>query len=587
MTPVVLALLSAVSWPTLNEFDQFRYDRIFAPTVTGSPVTYDYQTIRDLTVTESGAIRHYGEETVDGRRFRVYSESLDLGLTWRVHQQVPGDAGAMVKSPVSGDWLSLQAEAWHGPFYLVRSKRGPGFAPDSREKFGYMNVHHYRQPRYMPKNKVWLVTSGASDGYLLSLRSEDDGRTWERVELTNKVSTAGLLVGFDKSPRWDNFCCEPSAFEARNGTIYLIARTAFDHPYLYRSRDGGKSWAGPVEVPYFWMSNTMPTYHPLSDGRLLFFWNNAQPLPKRDPAEYPELFDSERKGRFETVFTNRDVLHCAISEDDGRTWIGFRELTKNVLINRGDLREQGNLPPVENDKSVHQEQALELPGGKVLVALGQNSVARQFVLFDPKWLYETERTETFRYGKDGVATYLFVRSLNGNQRDWAGHCAFNRVEGAVMMREPDTGAKTVREALNLARIPDARLVTDRQGLAWNFPTQRKGFVELDCRLEGKEFSLALSDHFLTPSDELNFAVQPAVFRVLPSDVGAKKWLTVRVDWDCDAKTARLSADGRAVATSALADAPRFGFSYLHLRATEEPEDQKGTYFREFRMKGTK
>jgi len=78
-----------------------------------------------------------------------------------------------------------------------------------------------------------------------------------------------------------------------------------------------------------------------------------------------------------------------------------------------------------------------------------------------------------------------------------------------------------------------------------------------------------------------------VFKVTPSDVGAKAWLTVRVDWDCEAKTARLSSGGKTVATAAIDVVPKFGFSYLHLRATEEREDQKGTYFREFRMKGAK
>lgn len=583
----LLALLTPVGWPVLNGLDQARYDGVFEPVVTGSPVTYDYQTIRDLTMTESGAIRHYGEVNVGGRTFRAYSESLNLGLDWTVRPQIPGDAGAMVKSPVSGDWITLQAEGWHGPYYIERSKKGPGFVPDSREKLRYMNVHHYRQPAYMPVSKVWLVTAGASDGYLVVLRSEDDGFSWDRIEITNKVSTVGKMVGFDKSSRWDNFCCEPSAYESNDGVIHMITRTAFDHPCIYRSKDAGKSWEGPEEVPHFWMSNTMPTFYPLQDGRLLFFWNNNQPLPKRDSREYPELTEDEIKGKWESVFSNRDILHCAISEDDGRSWIGFREFAKSPLVNRGDFREQGNLPPVDNDKSVHQEQALELPGGKVLVAVGQNYVARCLVLFDPRWLYETERTETFRYGKDGVSTYLFVKSLNGGQRGWAGHCAFNRVEGAVMMREPDTGRETVREALNLARIPDARLVTDRQGLAWNFPTFRKGRIELDCRLEGKDFSLALSDHFLTPSDELNFAVQPVVFKVEPSRVGAKQWLTVRVDWDGDARTAELSVGGRLLKAVVLRQVPKFGFSYLHLRATNEREDQHGTYFREFRMKGTR
>ena len=573
-----LALLAAV---TLNPTDRLVYDSIVAPRVTGVPPAF---ALRYLTWTESGALRCYGEDFIADKVRRVYVESLDLGLTWKTHLAEPGDPGAMVKSPHSGDWFTLWEDKWNGPYSVIRSRKGPGDVAAARTPIDIRAFNFFRQPQYLPVNKRWAITAGCSGQMPSVMLSDDDGVNWRLVRLTNCVSTAGKLIGADKSARWDNLTCEPTLLERKDGTLLLLCRTAFDHPYQYRSTDGGLSWEGPVEVPWLWMSNTMPTYFRLSDGRVLLFWNNNQPLPKRDPAEYPELGGGEIAGKGETVFTNRDVLHAAISEDDGETWIGFRELLLNPIRNREDFREQGNLPPRENDKSVHQEQALELPGGKVLLHIGQNPVARRFVIFDPKWLYETGRTEDFRYGTDGLSNHLFVKSLSGNQRGWAGHCAWNRIPGAILKREPDTGRKTVREALHLARIPDPRLVTDRQGVAWNFPTARKGSVELDCRLEGKAFHLALSDHFIVPSDEIDFDLSPVVFRVDPAVVGAKRWLTVKVDWDADAGRAALFAGDRAVATADIPKAPRFGFSYLHLRATEEAADPDGTYFRAFRKK---
>jgi len=66
---------------------------------------------------------------------------------------------------------------------------------------------------------------------------------------------------------------------------------------------------------------------------------NTAMLPTRDLAEYPEIGSGERKDLWETVFTNRDALHAAISDDEGRTWKGFRELALNEIRNAADLRE--------------------------------------------------------------------------------------------------------------------------------------------------------------------------------------------------------------------------------------------------------
>ena len=99
----------------------------------------------------------------------------------------------------------------------------------------------------------------------------------------------------------------------------------------------------------------MPTLYRLSDGRALLLWCNTTPLPETDRTEEP-VPESAKNGRWEDVFTNRDACHAAISEDDGRTWIGFREMRLNPLRNAGDFGSQAS-----HDFSVHQPQALELP----------------------------------------------------------------------------------------------------------------------------------------------------------------------------------------------------------------------------------
>src|SRR5690554_5201141 len=109
----------------------------------------------------------------------------------------------------------------------------------------------------------------------------------------------------------------------------------------------------------------------LNDGRLLFIWNNTTPLPEKEGVS----------GAWEDVFTNRDVLHAAISDDDGKSWKGFRELYMNP--HRNDFDYENADRSFSLDMSVQQSQSVELEGGLVLVSLGQHKDIRKLLLFDP------------------------------------------------------------------------------------------------------------------------------------------------------------------------------------------------------------
>ena len=99
-----------------------------------------------------------------------------------------------------------------------------------------------------------------------------------------------------------------------------MTRASTDHHVFYFSKDGGDTWSEPRELPAFWSHNTMPFVMRLNDGRILAIWNNTQILPEMPTVDYPELGATAINGCWEWVFTNRDALHAAISEDDGRTW---------------------------------------------------------------------------------------------------------------------------------------------------------------------------------------------------------------------------------------------------------------------------
>lgn len=553
---------------------------IVAPTVVGVPPA---AAVRDLCRCADGEIRHYGWKMVDGRKRRVYLSSRDEGLSWKTVLAAEGDPGALTQSPWSGEWIGFTKG--FPKLHLVRSKTGPGdvHAVETELPFEKAEV---RQILPLKSRRRWVVAISdirrrLGDCYNAAvILSDDDGRTWRWVQLPPADFVPRFAPG-DKRPHWFNNGCEPTVAELADGTLVAAARTSGPHHVFYRSTDGGETWGAPVESEVFWAANTMPLFFRLKDGRLLFVWNNTAMLPTRDLAETPELGDGERTGQWEAVFTNRDVLHAAISEDDGRTWIGFREIMLNEIRNATDFRERGNSPADEHDKSVHQTQALELEGGKVLLALGQNSASRRLVIFDPKWLYETERADDFRTGLGGLSNHLYVKSLSGGWRDWAGHCAWERVPGALLVREPETGPETRREALQLCRIRDERLVSDRQGIVWNFPASRKGIVKLVCRIDGAGFRLTLADHWMNPCDETGPGLSPVSLPVTAAETGSTKWVEVTAHWDLDAGTATFACDGRIFATRPLASSPRFGLSYLHLQTLAETTDPKGTFFRSF------
>ncbi len=577
---IVMSSFKAVDDVCLTASDREMLEAIVEPTVVGVPPA---AAVRDMCRCADGEIRHYGWKMIGGEKRRVYISSRDEGLSWKTVSAPEGACEAMVQSPWSGEWIGFSKG--FPKLHLLRSKIGPGDKNAEETELSFEQAE-VRQILPLKSRKRWVVTISDirrkfGDCYNAAvILSDDDGRTWRWVQLPVADFVPKLAPG-DKRPHWFNNGCEPTIMEQADGTLVVAARTSGPHHILYKSADGGETWSKPIESDVFWAANTMPLFFRLKDGRLLFIWNNTAMLPTRDLSEYPELDAGERSGQWETVFTNRDVLHAAISEDDGKTWIGFREIILNGIRNAADFRETGNSPADEHDKSVHQTQAIELEGGKILLALGQNSASRRLVIFDPKWLYETDRKDDFSHGLKDISNHLYVKSLSGGRRGWAGHCAWERVPGALLVREPETGPATKREALQLCRVKDNRLVSDRQGVVWNFPSSRKGIVKIVCRIEGEGFLLTLTDHWINPCDEVNPGLSAISVPITSAEIGHGKWVEVDVCWDLDTKQASFSCDGKIFAERKLSVLPRFGLSYLHLQTLAEGTDTKGTYFRSF------
>ena len=578
-----IAILAALA---ANPF----YDEIRAPKIVATQPNY---AVYDLCRTADGEIRHYGWQMVGGEKRRVYIASRDNGLSWTTCLAKDGEAGYMEKSPESGDWIGFDSKK--PKRVVLRSKIGPGDPNPERIDLPWPWSNFFvRHLIHLKTRNRWIAAisdcrcEGKECYHAAVAISDDDGRTWKWVQVQPVKDVARMHPG-DKRPHWYNDGCEPTVVELKDGTIWMCVRTSGEHHAFYTSKDGGETWSDGKPHPAFWAANTMPYLFRLSDGRLLFFWNNNAMLPTRDLSEYPELDKVTSEGVWETVFTNRDALHAAISDDDGKTWKGFREIALTEPRNASDFRELGNDPAQEHDKSVHQTQALELPGGKVLLAYGQNSAARRIAIFDPDWLLETTREEDFRTGLGNISNHLYVKSLSGGWRGWAGHCAWNRMPGATLVRDPDTdnpppGAKrSVREVLQLARVHDPRLVSERQGIVWNFPAARKGKVTIVCRVVGAGFRLTLADHWMNPCDEVGPLRSPFSKPITSKELpGTSAWHVLSASWDEDAGTVTLTVDEKELANYQLASLPPFGLSYLHLQTLAKEADAEGSYFRSFR-----
>ena len=352
--------------------------------------------------------------------------------------------------------------------------------------------------------------------------SDDNGQTWtlspdELYEPTPNLYADGGI--------------EPIALQLKDGAVRMMIRTQDSRFFESMSEDGSR-WSHPL--PTSIMSSDSPcSLTRLHDGRVVMLWNNTQ--------------------RFPYANGGRAVLHGAISDDDGRTWRGYREVAANPF----DVEP----PPRHGDHGVTYTVPTLTQEGTLITSLSVGGGNGYYLLrVDPEWLSETAHATDLSKGlQDGWSTFgtkgveLVANPAN------AGH----QVLG---IKHPDPGWPA--------------------GATWNFPSGRRGELRLRIYI-APEFGggvVGLTDHFSVPFDE-----QDVFYNLFNFEIGAKgvlahgshlptgRWNDLHFQWDCDRRECRVIHNGQTLALAPLMREQTPGPSYLRLRSTSHTPDNAGMF----------
>jgi len=574
----------------LTDDDKENLKAIYEPTVVAVPFGDASQ---NLCVTEDGEIRVYGKEGpfnhwgAQGDK-TVYISSRDGGLSWKKHYVKDmlsiGSSGfnretgryiAVYPNEFRCEWNELIGKS--GTWAIINDEN----IDSSNNKYVKISdrvIQCLKLPYYSENQKRWFIvgecwTEEKTKCIVVSY-SDDNGESWT-TDILKKHAPL-----FEKKPphkgiRWQEYSCEPTLVELDDGKIIIYVRTSQDYHYMYISEDCGVTWSDPVPTD-FHGTITMPILHKLRDGRIVFFWCNTQPMPEIDQTKVvPPLPVDETNGRWEDVFTNRDVNHLAISEDNCKTWHGMRELMLNPARFNADFRRTGGF--ANGDKSVHQAQILELPFNKLLIHCGQHNACRRLIILDINWLYEREREEDFILGLTNLTTHMYINSVIGCRKGRRGHCAYNRTNGAVMLPSPDLDNE---EVLSIGRVEDERIVYKKQGAVWNFPASHKGVVDIELNVLKNGVLLSLCDHWCNAFDETVEQQAYACYRV-ETTTG---WEKISLCYDVESEIVDVKIGDKLVKKIHSHKKAPLGLSYLHIQTLAEEEDFEGTVIRRISKK---
>lgn len=370
--------------------------------------------------------------------------------------------------------------------------------------------------------------------------SDDAGRTWTK-------STSDL-----SSPCYPNFvgnnygADEPCILELKDGRLWMLMRTQTGFLYESFSSDQGETWCD-ARPSRFVCSSSPPMLWRIPDGRIVVIWNNCESPPAHDGAG---------------VYVNRDALHGAVSDDEGKTWRGFREVYRDP--------HESQTPPNTDRGSAYPTPPV-WANGRFVFLTGQGVGRRNLVSVDPRWLTLAHAEDDFSAGLGQWIVFKPIGPASRYRRE--------RIPGPPLVDHP---TKPDAKVLHL-RKPDEH---DADGALWNFPNGVKGTLTL--RLMPKPgfggASIVLTDRSFKPTDDHSERLAVFAVTIRPDgklgdgpQLALDKWHTLAFGWDLRTRNCTLSIDGRKALTLKQLNATGNGLSYLHLRSKAAKVDAAGVF----------
>ena len=344
----------------------------------------------------------------------------------------------------------------------------------------------------------------------VSYISDDDGLTWQ--------GPSNLCTSPNRGDRWQDRGISGHVVELKDGRLWMLCRNAQDHLWEYFSNDRGKSWSEGQPSRFVGVFSNVRLYR-ISQDRLMILWLNS--MPRKGVSKQANFHK-----------TSRDVLHAAISDDDGKTWRGFREV---ALSKQRHSLVYTRMPTY--DATIHHQKFTLTKDNKVIIFTGQDdakltwgSEHRQAVIFDLDWLYETSRSTEFSNEYADLNVFKLSKKPLKNTKD------YSRILGATLVGHPTEPYKKV---LHLGREKCDWVWNEQDGANWNFPIGKKGSLETRILLRKgfKGGAISLVDVFYPPSD--NSGDEAAMYSLdIPadgrlSDLIAQKpdtWYDLKLEW---------------------------------------------------------